>query len=66
MLQHGSRGEAVKGLQMRLRTLGFNLVVDGDFGPATETAVKRLQAAHKLEADGIVEPRTWAALEAVN
>lgn len=60
VLRRGSKGEAVKDLQKRLHGLD----VDGDFGPATEAAVKRFQSAHKLEVNGIVGPQTWAALEA--
>ncbi|WP_404517076.1 peptidoglycan-binding domain-containing protein [Bradyrhizobium ottawaense] len=43
-------------------------MVDGDFGPHTETPVKAFQAPYfdfggnPLKADGIVGPKSWAAL----
>ena len=53
----GSGGSPVARLQSALRE-----PVDGEFGPATESAVRRLQARHGLEVDGVVGPSTWAVL----
>ncbi len=61
-LSLGSKGEEVTDLQQMLNKFGI-LTVDGDFGPATEAAVKAFQTAKRLAADGIVGPNTWAALE---
>src|SRR3954468_8734956 len=67
VLRRGAKGEDVKRLQALLRSHGFpNLAVDGDFGPATEAAVRRFQSEHKLAVDGIVGPQTWAALGATD
>lgn len=65
ILKNGSTGEAVKQLQTRLNELGFDLDIDGSFGPATLAAVKEFQAKSELEVDGSVGPLTWAALEEV-
>lgn len=63
-LSKGSTGPDVKQLQRRLNAFGYKLEEDGDFGPATERAVKRFQQACAIEADGICGPKTFAALEA--
>lgn len=54
----------MKQLQAALKRLGYEVGVDGDFGPGTEAAVTSLQSAHKLTADGIVGQATWAVLDA--
>ncbi len=62
-LRMGSSGPEVRHLQQLLNSVsGAGLVEDGDFGPATDRAVRTFQSARGLEADGIVGPRTWAAL----
>lgn len=64
-LQAGSKGESVKAMQALLLLNGCGMGVygaDGDFGPATDKAVRQYQAAHGLDADGIVEQRTWSKL----
>ena len=58
---HGSR--AVRALQRRLARAGdASGPIDGRYGPRTEQAVTRFQAAHGLQADGIAGPRTLAHL----
>ncbi len=58
-LRLGSEGEAVRWMQQRL-----GITADGDFGPATDRAVKAFQSANGLKADGVVGPKTWAVLAA--
>ena len=58
---HGS--DAVRGVQARLRRLGFRPgPVDGLFGPLTEHAVVRFQGARGLSRDGVVGPATRRSL----
>ncbi|MEL6501664.1 MAG: peptidoglycan-binding domain-containing protein, partial [Cyanobacteria bacterium J06623_1] len=62
-----STGEDVKYLQRRLNGIGFgSLVVDGIFGVATESAVKKFQKYYGLTADGIVGSQTWNKLESID
>ncbi len=63
ILKEGSSGPQVKRLQRRLKKFNFNPgLVDGDFGPATRAAVIAFQKSEGLLPDGIVGPRTQAAL----
>jgi peptidoglycan hydrolase-like protein with peptidoglycan-binding domain len=62
-LRKGSRGVGVEAVQWALTRAGFATGIDGDFGPATERAVKEFQAAKKLTVDGLVGPNTWAKLK---
>ena len=64
-LQTGSNGPAVTELQKNLRSLGFHLHVDGDYGPATLSAVKAFQSWQSLTADGVAGPITLGRLEAL-
>jgi peptidoglycan hydrolase-like protein with peptidoglycan-binding domain len=48
---------AVKELQSAL-----HVTADGDFGPETEAAVRRLQARNGLSVDGVVGPATWGVI----
>ncbi len=62
VLKRGARGPDVHRLQERLRAHGAEIAVDGEFGPATLQAVLAFQRSRELDPDGIVGPRTWAAL----
>jgi hypothetical protein len=62
LLGRGSAGEGVSDLQRNLSALGYPLAVDGIFGKDTEKAVRAFQRDHALDADGIVGPRTFAAI----
>ena len=61
-LAQGSKGAAVKVLQIILNADGAGLSVDGSFGPKTAAAVKEFQKKHGLAADAIVGRKTWPAL----
>ena len=58
----GCMGNGVRELQTGLNRLGNELSVDGRFGPDTEQAVLAFQQEQGLETDGVVGPKTWAAL----
>ncbi len=58
----GDQGSDVAEIQGQLASMGYDVVADGDFGPATAEAVKSFQAAHGMTADGLVGPSTYSAL----
>lgn len=58
-IRNGDRGSDVAELQTKL-----GLPADGRFGAATEAAVEEFQDTHGLTPDGVVGPKTWAALGA--
>ncbi len=58
----GDQGEAVARIQAQLASLGYDVAVDGSFGPATASAVQAFQADSGLEADGLVGQGTYSAL----
>ncbi|MEG3086527.1 BPSL0067 family protein [Sphingomonas sp. PB4P5] len=62
VLRRGDHGPAVREIQGNLRRAGAKIDIDGVFGLKTEQAVKALQAARHLPADGLVGPRTRGAL----
>jgi peptidoglycan hydrolase-like protein with peptidoglycan-binding domain len=61
----GKTGWDVASLQFRLAEHGFpSGVLDGIFGPHSDTALRRFQEWAGLEADGIAGPATLGALKA--
>jgi hypothetical protein len=61
-VKRGDRSEVVRRVQARLRRLGWEVGVDGIFGPVTEKWVRAFQRRKDLDDDGIVGRRTWKAL----
>lgn len=65
MLSKGSKGDSVKALQILLIGNGFSCGsygADGDFGAATDRAVRRFQQEQRISVDGIVGADTWSKL----
>lgn len=61
----GDKGPAVLDIQIRLKSLGYDLGsrgADGRFGKATEKAVRSFQAGNSLDEDGIIGRATWKSL----
>jgi len=61
-LSIGDRGQHVKAVQEKLNAQGADLVADGIFGIGTHAAVVAFQAKNGLTADGMIGPKTRAAL----
>ena len=62
LFRQGDTGPEVYAIQHLLRSHGYNLTVDGIFGPETRQQVMNFQLAKGLSTDGIVGPQTWTAL----
>lgn len=67
ILRSGRSGDDVRVLQTLLNYLpsaitGADIVVDGDFGPQTQAAVRRFQTYFGLTADGVVGTSTFLYL----
>ena len=67
-LKKGSKGNEVATLQRLLKSLGYDIGwygADGDFGNATDSAVKKFQQDKKIACDGIVGYNTWCKILAI-
>lgn len=55
----GDSGDEVMELQKKLKSLGFlTATPNGNFGPATETAVKKFQKTYGITQAGYIGPST--------
>lgn len=59
----GSKGDDVKKIQKRLKSLGlYKGRIDGDFGERTRASIEAFQKNSGLTVDGVVGPITWKTL----
>ena len=65
-LRPGANGETVRNLQKALNKLGYKLYADGDYGNATEDAVRNFQKQNNLTVDGIAGIKTQELLYSGN
>lgn len=61
-IQSGATGQYVRNLQGLLNAHGAKLVIDGAFGPLTDSEVKHVQSTYQIQVDGIVGEHTWKSL----
>jgi len=62
VIRPDSTGDRVVQLQTALVAEGYQVSVDGTYGPRTQAAVRDFQTRNGLEVDGIAGPQTQAAL----
>lgn len=71
LLRNGSRGNAVRLMQERLKSISIyypvipDITADGIFGPATQAAVIAFQQMMGITADGIIGQQTWELIDTV-
>ena len=71
LLRNGSRGNAVRLMQERLKSISIyypvipDITADGIFGPATQAAVIAFQQMMGITADGIIGQQTWELINTV-
>jgi len=64
LLRRGSSGTAVRQLQEALKEAGHDPgPIDGEFGPATEAAVRAFQQEKEIAVDGVVGDITWLNID---
>ena len=58
----GDQDKQVYTIQTQLKGLGYDCAIDGRFGKGTKKRVIEFQLKSKLNADGVVGPKTWKEL----
>ena len=61
-LLRGSKGDEVAAMQEALKSLGYSITVDGNYGAGTMNTVKSFQKKYDLKQDGIAGNQTLALL----
>ncbi len=61
-IQLGDRGAAAKRVQEHLTLNGHPVVIDSDFGPATEKSLRKFQSSKGLAVTGVADRATHEAL----
>jgi peptidoglycan hydrolase-like protein with peptidoglycan-binding domain len=61
--KRGDTGAQVSNFQQKLSKLGYDITVDGDFGPQTEKMVKQFQTDQKLPVTGKVTAALLGAMD---
>lgn len=62
LLKRGAVGPAVNHLQYLLQRTGSKIAGDGEFGPATESALRNFQTWAKITSDGVCGNQTWSTV----
>ncbi len=62
----GASGPAVSAAQVQLREAGYNVPIDGRFGPQMKASVRKFQAQTGHSVDGIIGLNTWSELMMVD
>ena len=60
--QQGDQGTEIAEIQGQLIDLGYDVIADGEYGPATVDAIRQFQESQGIEPDGLVGPATYEAL----
>ena len=61
--KHAVAREEIRFLQVALNRLGGDLLIDTDFGPASEERLRRYESQRGLRSDGLVDDEVLAALQ---